>query len=127
MNCTVCNGPISEVRLKAIPGADKCITCASQNDVSKVRRFDERAGEDIVEDYYTGPDTPEIIHRRERLDRVGFGAWSYNDDYEGFYGHPVAKRPRTSPRTARDNEIVSVAKQGNLADYAEDEEDENNV
>jgi hypothetical protein len=116
MNCTVCKEPISETRLREIPNADKCIGCASQNDVPKTRRFDEQVGEDVVENYYTGPDTPEIEYQRERLSNLSFGIWP-TDDMPLHRPHgSVLARGRAYHRPDED---VAVGVQGNTEDYAD--------
>lgn len=114
MNCTVCEEPISEARLRAIPNADRCIVCASKNDVPKIRRFDERAGETTVESYYTGPDTPEIREHRERLNNIGFGLWNDSEEWSNAMSRRGSKN-----RAARQDEVVAITTQGDVQDYAE--------
>lgn len=53
-NCTVCGEVISEARLKAIPDAKACVTCAAKNDVPRIKRFDDHTENgEVTETYYT--------------------------------------------------------------------------
>jgi Prokaryotic dksA/traR C4-type zinc finger len=66
MDCILCNGPISEARLKARPHAALCIDCASQNDVPLIRRYDDHTAQgDVSETYYIH--NPAIVAEVERL------------------------------------------------------------
>jgi hypothetical protein len=64
----VCGRPIAPARLKALPDVETCIDCARANDVPKIRRFDERVGEETVETYFTH--NPYIEEQIEELMRI---------------------------------------------------------
>jgi len=117
MTCTMCSEPISTARLRAVPTADKCITCASKNDVPMTRRFDDHVGDVTVENYYTGKDTPEIVAYKGRLRRVDFSIWPSQDEVGNHY-------PRNGKmRSSRQDEIMSVSCQADVSELAETTEE----
>lgn len=81
MNCTLCGEPISEARLKAIPGATMCRDCAAANDVPLIKRFDDHtASGDTAETYYTN--NPVFDAEIERLK-------DFNPSFVSVDGHYI--------------------------------------
>ena len=91
MNCTVCKEPISEARLIAIRKLGlrdtRCIECARQNDVPKIKRFDERRGEQEISTYFTH--NPYIEQAIKDLMEGSFAATLGNDDSFCIMQEPV--------------------------------------
>ena len=112
MDCTLCKEPIPAERLKALPSADKCILCATLHDVPKTRRFDECIGDTTIENYYTGPDTPEIRQQQERLNHSVFGIWPEQEDFT-----LRSTGPKCKTRVEKEDEVVAIAEQGDTEHY----------
>lgn len=52
--CIVCEDPIPEKRLKAVPTATKCVPCKQETgDDPTYKRFDEQQGEEVVSTMFT--------------------------------------------------------------------------
>src|ERR1035441_10362670 len=69
MYCTVCSDLISVARLDAMPGATKCIVCASVNDAPMIRRYDDHSEVNYTECYFTSNSMIESEIERLRVDR----------------------------------------------------------
>lgn len=56
--CRVCEEPISQARLQAIPNATQCVGClTAAGDVPLVRRFDEQTGDNETVSVYGDSNT----------------------------------------------------------------------
>lgn len=101
MDCTLCSNEISAARLKAMPGATLCISCASQNDVPCIRRYDDHTERgDVSETYYT--DNPLIDAEVERL-RI-FNPYVVTRD--GYNGPPTAEHIEYYPEDLPAHQLV---------------------
>jgi hypothetical protein len=84
--CTVCSEAIPAARLKAKPGADKCVPCLSAaGDVPRLRRFDENSAQGTVETLFTSDANLSHQLRRQRQTVPGYRAEnaepSFHDEY----------------------------------------------